>query len=200
MPGRRRVRDTVSHDWIRNSARCSDRQPKSVCIHPTMLDQTNCVWLCAVVSIPAFILWQIRMKLRQKLGIGVFLCLSLCMTVVSSVRFSGTHTHANIPQSWEYFWLEVEACVSVCMVSLCAFRSVFASDEHRARSKKVRPWLPSTVAKLRNHNQLFEGIHDRVNLSIPSATLSGMRTYIRTLELDAGADLHCRCSDCKSLG
>ncbi len=141
------------------------------------------------------------MKLRQKLGIAVFLCLSLCMVVVASVRFSGTHTHANIVQGWEYFWLEVEACVAVCMASLCAFRSIFASDERRARFKKVRPWYSSTVARLRNGKKLSDGIYDLNNLpAIPSATLSGMRTYIRSWELEVGADGHCRSSDYKSFG
>ena len=140
------------------------------------------------------------MKLRQKLGIGAFLCLSVCMVVVSDVRFSGTHTHANITQSWEYFWLEVEACVAVCMVSFCAFRSVFASDERSARTKKVRPWVSSTVARLRNNKKVSEGVCDLNNLpTIPSATLSGMRTYIRSWELDPEAENHGGSSDRKPL-
>ena len=130
-------------------------------------------------------LWQVRMKLRQKLGIGAFLCLSLCMTAVASVRFSGTRTHA---QSWEYFLLEIEACVAVWMASLCAFRSVFASDSRRVRFEKARPWYSSTVAKLRNRNKNPEGVHELRNLpSIPSATFSGMRTYIRLWEPDPEA-------------
>ena len=140
------------------------------------------------------------MKLGQKLGIGAFLCLSVCMVMFSFVRFSGTHTHANVTQSWEYFWLEVEAYVAVCMVSFCAFRSVFASDERGARPKKVRPWVSSTVARLRNNKKMSEGVHDLNNLpTIPSATLSGMRTYIRSWELDLGAENHGGSSDGKPL-
>ena len=140
------------------------------------------------------------MKLRQKLGIAIFLCLSTCMIVVACVRFSGTHTHQNIVQSWQYFWLEVEACVAVCMVSLSAFRSVFASDERRARSKKVRPWYSSTVARLRERNKLSESSHGLENLpSIPSATMSGMRTFIRSSGLGSETDIHDKSNDGKSL-
>lgn len=122
-----------------------------------------------------------KIKLRQKFGIGAFLCLSTCMIVVSCVRFSGTHTHANIIQSYEYFWLEVEACVAVCMVSVCAFRSVFTSDERRAEPKKARPWYSSRIARLRNRDKLSEDIRDPNHLpTIPSATISGIRSFIRS--------------------
>lgn len=140
------------------------------------------------------------MELRQKIGIGLFLCLSACMIVIATVRFSGTHTHSNIVQSWEYFWLEVEACVAVCMVSVCAFRSVFAPARRRARLKKARPWYSSTAARLRKGNKQSIGISDLDNLpAIPSATLSGMRTFLGSSELGLGFDDHYETSDRKSL-
>lgn len=140
------------------------------------------------------------MKLRQKLGISAFLCLSTCMIVVSLVRFSGTHTHANILQSWEYFWLEVEACVAVYMVSLCAFRSFFVSDAKRARLRKARPWYSSTVAKLRKRNKTAEDIHEMGDLPpIPPATLSGLRTFIRSYEFNLEVDDQCASTDGRSL-
>lgn len=147
------------------------------------------------------LLWRVRMKLRQKLGIGAFLCLGLCITIVACVRFSGTHTHANIVQGWEYFWLEVEACVAVCMVSLCVFRSVVVMEERRARFQKGRQWYSSTVAKLRDRNKLSGGNFDLNNLpTIPSATLSSMRTFIRSSGLGVGAEYSYELPNRRTLG
>ena len=200
MSGRLELQKTIFHDWIRHIARRSDWHPKFVGTCPPTEDKTDIEWLLAVVSIPVFILWKVRIKLRQKLGIAIFLCLSACIIVVASVRFSGTHTHQNIVQSWQYFWLEVEACIAVCMVSLSAFRSVFASDERRARSKKVRPWYSSTVAKLRERDKLSDSSHDLKNLpTIPSATLSGMRTFLRSSGLGLETEIHDESNDRKSL-
>ena len=123
------------------------------------------------------------------------------MIAVASVRFSGTQAHLNTAQSWDYFWIETEACVAVWMVSLSAFRSVFASDERRARSKKVRPWYSSTVARLRNAHKFSEGADGLKDLpTVPSATLSGMRTYIRVWGSDLGTTQDDECCDRKSLG
>ena len=140
------------------------------------------------------------MKLRQKLGISAFLCLSTCMIIVACVRLSGTHTHANIAQSWECFWLEIEACVGVCMVSLCAFRSFFAAEERRARLNKARPWYSSTVVRLRNRKKMSEGVHQLGDLpTIPSATLSGLQTYIGSHEYDLDVDNYHSSSGGRSL-
>ena len=108
---------------------------------------------------------------------------------------------ANIGQSRGYFWLEVEACVAVWMVSICAFRSVFASAERKARSRKVRLWHASAVARLRNADKLSGGTHGLNDLpTVPSATLSGMRTYIGLLGSDLRATKENECCDRKSVG
>ena len=141
------------------------------------------------------------MKFRQKSSIGAFLCPSLLMTVFACVRFSGTHPHANIAQSWEYFWLEVEACVAVIMVSLCVFRSVLVSEARRARIQKGRQWYHPTAAKWRNRNKSSDGNDDLNNLpTVPSATISGMRTFIRSSRLGLGAECCYESPDSKILG
>lgn len=78
---------------------------------------------------------------------------------------------------WQVFWMEVETCAAVSMVSLIAFRSFFASEASKVKGANIRPWYSSTVAKIRRRKQQD---HDLGNLpTIPSATLSGMRTFIR---------------------
>ena len=78
---------------------------------------------------------------------------------------------------WQVFWMHIETCAAVCMVSLTAFRSVFASQASNHKGANIRPWYSSTVAKIRRRRQQD---HDLGTLpAIPSATLSGMRTLIR---------------------
>ena len=127
------------------------------------------------------------MKTGQKVDIGAFLCLSVAMVIVACIRFSSIHARGSSILTWEYFWLEIEACVAVCMVSLTAFRSVFASDAASFNRGKASPWYSSTVARLRRSKKAED--HDLEKLpAIPPATLSGMRISIRGSELDLGKD------------
>ena len=132
----------------------------------------------AVVSIPARVLWHVRIRPAQKLGSCVFLSLSIVMIVISCIRFIGFILlfHAY---SWYLFWLQVEGSVAVIMVSLNAFRSVFTSQGLEGRKRKARPWYSSTVAKLRRHRALPVPYNLDDLPAIPSATISGMRTFIR---------------------
>ncbi len=133
------------------------------------------------------VLWSVRIRPGQKLGIGVFLSLSIVMIVVACVRIIGFNIfdHAFL---WQLFWLQIEGSVAVMMVSLTAFRSVFASQGPEARWRKARPWYSSTVAKLRRHKASLEG-HNLESLpAIPTATMSGMRTFIRGSRLGEAHD------------
>lgn len=122
--------------------------------------------------------WLVRIRRGQKLGIGVFLTLSTVMVIIACIRIIGFNLLSH-EYSWHLFWLQVEGSVAVIMVSLTAFRSFFASQGSAARGRKARPWYSSTVAKLRRHKASL-GDHDLENLPpIPSATMSGLRTFIR---------------------
>lgn len=70
------------------------------------------------------------MKPRQQLGLGIFLCLSVTMTVIAIIRiggyrFKGIGLGGSIDSTWAFFWLYLEACVAVIMASITAFRSLF---------------------------------------------------------------------------
>ena len=135
------------------------------------------------------VLWSVRIRPGQKLGIGVFLSLSIFMIVIACIRIVGFNifNHAFL---WQLFWLQVEGSVAVIMVSLTAFRSVFASQGPEARRRKARPWYSSTIAKLRRHKASSEG-HNLGDLPvIPTATMSGMRTFIRGSRFGGGPEAH----------
>lgn len=66
------------------------------------------------------------------------------------------------------------------MVSLTASRSVFVATASRRRGKKeVSPWRPYTPKVLfRSHKKYPSNNQALDELTIPSATLTGMRTFI----------------------
>lgn len=132
-----------------------------------------------VISIPARILWQVKIKFRQKLGIGGFLSLSVSMIVIAFVRISGYRAHGSYGYTWQAFWMEFEACVAVIMVSLTALRSLFVTAESKSSRTNCRPWYSSSVARLRKIRKTSASENHTEGLpAIPGATLTGMRTFI----------------------
>ncbi|KAL8627148.1 hypothetical protein Q9189_007157 [Teloschistes chrysophthalmus] len=117
----------------------------------------------AVVSIPIALLWNVRIKLRQKLGIGALLCLSAVMSIIAIVKASGIRTPSDsFDILWELFWQQIEACVAVLMVSITAFRSIFISNKPKATYRHVAhpnipkqlnsPWSSNKTSAGNTHN------------------------------------------------
>ena len=90
------------------------------------------------------------MQNSQKIGIGIFLCLSICMIAIAGVRLSDILIRGNMVSVWQYFWLEIQACVAVCMNSLVAFRYFFV-DHSKIAGRGGADWYSSAVAR---HKQL----------------------------------------------
>ena len=86
------------------------------------------------------------MQTSQKIGIGAFLCLSICMITIAGIRLSDIRRGGNTVDSWQYFWLEVEACVALCTVSLVAFRYFFV-DHGKTGDRRGKMWYSSAVAR-----------------------------------------------------
>ncbi|KAL9593119.1 MAG: hypothetical protein Q9219_007672 [cf. Caloplaca sp. 3 TL-2023] len=90
-----------------------------------------------LISIPITLLWKVRIHVRQKLGIGAFLCLSVVMIIIAIVKASGIRTPVrSFDLIWETFWHHIEACTAILMVSVTAFRSVFVSSRQNAQKKE----------------------------------------------------------------
>ncbi|KAI9833649.1 MAG: hypothetical protein M1826_006739 [Phylliscum demangeonii] len=139
-----------------------------------------------IVAIPICLLWKVRVRARQKAVVGFFLCLSIVMMLTALVRVSGLSTAAGtIDVAWILFWQQFEACVAVALASFTAFRSLFVADASskasdrrliqpspRSRSSAARRW---TARRKRSTDD-----RGPIKLpSIPSATLTGLRTFIR---------------------
>lgn len=134
-----------------------------------------------IIMIPILLLWKVQIKARQKLLLGVFLCLSICMIAVAIVRISGLRIrHTIIDVQWQAFWLEVEATIAVNVVSITAFRSVLGIKASKAREKN-RSWYSYRRRHLsRKSSKDPENNPDTDELSsIPGVVSTEMRTVPR---------------------
>ena len=105
------------------------------------------------------------------------------MAVIASIRVSGLKFRGIFDEVWLYLWQQIEACIAVIMISLTAFRSVFVdSESSRARRERAKkPWYSSTIAAIRRTKMQRGSDEEAIQglPSIPSATLTGMRTIIQ---------------------
>lgn len=133
-----------------------------------------------VITIPILILRKSQMELKQKLGIGVFLSLSVVMVLASTTRYAGYHLRAHsVDATWLIFWVFLEASIAIIVASVTAFRTLFArrgSDPRGIKERpKVRNLYPIRKCLLRKTD--WEAT-DRDLPKIPSATLTGINTFI----------------------
>ncbi|MCJ1264986.1 hypothetical protein MMC22_004861 [Lobaria immixta] len=92
-----------------------------------------------IILIPIYLLKQVQIKLRQKLVIGTSLCLSIMMVITAVIRISSVRGgHNNLDIIWWIFWLFSESCISIVMVSLIAFRSLFVMHKIQREERKRR--------------------------------------------------------------
>lgn len=104
----------------------------------------------------------------------------MMIAIISCIRVSGIRITGSIDSTWNMFWQHMEACVAVTMISLTAFRSVFIASELKGKIRKRNPWHSLRLEKLRA-KQDNNGLDAELGVlpAIPSATLSGIRTFIR---------------------
>ena len=90
-----------------------------------------------IIAIPILILRGSLMKRAQKIGLAVFLCLSLAMVIVTLVRMIGTviqtkPSNRGTSPVWGTLFMIVEAGIAVIMSSLLVFRGVFLERLQRS--------------------------------------------------------------------
>ena len=79
-----------------------------------------------LISIPVFLLWNVRMNIRRKIGMGWLLCLSSFCVVCAIIRAVGHNLmNGQNDVSWILFWSHMEACVALIACSMTAFRGLF---------------------------------------------------------------------------
>lgn len=136
----------------------------------------------SVISIPTILLWNAQIKTRQKIGLLLSLCLSVVMIIIGLVRCSlipRVNAVQDVP--YESFLLQLEGSIAVLMASVSVFRSLFASESSRAARKKPNMrWTARGIPWRREKRSPGESVLETNGLpSIPSATMTGLRTFIR---------------------
>lgn len=141
-----------------------------------------------VVSIPILLLRRAKMRLQQKVALGSFTCLSLVMVIMAIIRASKMNSKGG-EIVWMIFWQWMEAVVAVLMASITTFRA-FLVGQGSLRLNDRQPQAPhSWVAriKLRRKAAASDGLEEGNQLpAIPSATLTGLRSFIRRNHRSAG--------------
>lgn len=152
-----------------------------------------------VASIPIIILRKTQIKASRKVGLLLVLCLSLVMATIAIIRVSGftigSASHTQVYDlTWQLYWQYMEGCVACIMASVAAFRSLFvASSSREAKKNEQRPSysmrlrLIERIKQSRSKNswEAMSGDEDQLP-AIPSATLSGVKTFIRRNNRSAG--------------
>lgn len=144
-----------------------------------------------VILIPFILLWKVKIRRQQKIFLGIFLCLSVCMIIIAIVRISGLRIEkAILDIVWELFWQQAEAAVAVIMVSITAFRSLLGIKAQQTRENDTakRSWtlshhrLPKVVQTGYFKKTTTTTIYDESEFeplpSIVGENFTGMRTCI----------------------
>lgn len=133
-----------------------------------------------VVAIPIWVLWRVKIKLRQKLSLGIFLCSNSMIAIMACIQVLGIQTRGRLDVTWYVFWLQLQSSTAVSVFSFTAFRSLFIAENSKSRADKKKMWHPPPIRLLRRtiHDTWYGGNHILLQ-SFPSATLTGMRTFIR---------------------
>lgn len=81
----------------------------------------------------------------MKIGLVVFLCLSLFMLAGSVTRAASMYYPCTPDVPWQVFWLYVEACVGVLMASITVYRSLLIGTTNASGS--FRRFIDRTIQK-----------------------------------------------------
>lgn len=123
------------------------------------------------------------MALLTKIGLGVFLCLSLFMLACSITRAAGMYYQGTLDVPWQVFWLHAEACVGVLMASITVYRSVLVGSNKASGS--FRRFLDKVI-QMRTSEGCSEPQQYKMPVrfgwvllsKIPNATLTGLATFL----------------------
>lgn len=129
---------------------------------------------------PIWVLWHVQMKRRQKLGLGILLCSNILLVVLACLELSGLRYHDTFDVTWAYFTEQLQISAGVLVFSLTAFRSLFTTEKPKFVAREIKSWY-SPVRLLRGPTKedIRYGRNQRILPSIPSATLTSVRAFIR---------------------
>ncbi|KAI8945170.1 hypothetical protein F4801DRAFT_569290 [Xylaria longipes] len=181
----------LCHQWRLESLKCQDASKKLLYISFTgLITGLDVLTDILIVSIPITLLGRSTLRFSQKAGLGAFLCLSVVMISFALTRVSKISSVAGIDIVWEFFWQYLETAVAVIMGSLTVVRSLLVYQSKRGHVQAptgARPLGESYYRRryLYRRKKNIELESQEGLPSVPSATMTGMRTFIRRNNRDA---------------
>ena len=122
------------------------------------------------------------LNLHRKLSIAAVVCLSLFMVAIALVRGISAGIIGTDNYAWTFFWVQVEASISVTTACPIAFRSVFLLNHNSKNS-------PNRDRGNEGQRSTRGNFWRRVSPGLPGinvgATLTGMRTIIGKSQLQS---------------
>lgn len=102
------------------------------------------------------------------------------MIAISMVRGISAHIHGTSDQTWAQFWVQLETSISVTMLCMTAFRTLFTASKKSAQNK-ISPGAPQYEGEAPPtfRARLFKKQAQFLPDVQAGATLTGMRTMIQ---------------------
>ncbi|KAI0479831.1 hypothetical protein F4859DRAFT_529965 [Xylaria cf. heliscus] len=183
----------LCHEWRLESLKCFDASKNLLYVSFTgLITGLDVLTDILIVSIPIILLRRTNIRTSQKAGLGVFLCLSIVMISFALTRVSKIRGVVGIDIIWEFFWQYMETAVAVIMGSLTVVRSLLVyqiKGGHAQSPAGARP-LGNSYYRLRFPYRRKKNIEleSQELPSVPSATMTGLRTFIRRNNRDVGLE------------
>ena len=160
----------------------------------------------SVIFIPVRLIWSVKVRWTHKVALASTLCLAVLTIVCTITRIAGMHTGRtikSIDSIWGTYWQYVAANIALTMTAATAFRTFFvsrATNNHHHQIRDGESENSSWYIKGRNmirsvfatsfrrskrstctsdqSSSNFEDVPRELRQAIPSATMTGIRTYI----------------------
>ncbi|KAF2731390.1 hypothetical protein EJ04DRAFT_12906 [Polyplosphaeria fusca] len=132
-----------------------------------------------IISIPCILIRESKMERATRWSVASFLCLSIFMVICSIIRLAGLKAPGapRPDMTWRTYWQQAEGCIAVMAGSVTALRMLFipTSNTQVRQSRGLFAKLNDKIS-----SQSHKERHPRIQLpTLPSATFSGMRKFIR---------------------
>jgi len=114
------------------------------------------------------------------------------MALAALTRISGYRIRGKLDITWEIFWMWTEACIAVIMGSIVVLRALLIQGTVRRSNEKPRGPSYSMRERIlkrikRSKDSSWEEMGGEGLPQIPSATMTGVRTFIRRNNRTFGA-------------
>ncbi|KAK4225248.1 hypothetical protein QBC38DRAFT_483440 [Podospora fimiseda] len=153
-----------------------------------------------ILVIPCILIYQIRVRLTQKIALGFTLCLTIVMVILTVVRIAGLQYKGKLDSIWETYFILVPAEIGLTLVAATAFRALYISKsknrKHSHDTITTFNWYTRAKSSLKhmvgrvtgkssnnsNGSAAFEHIDmgngQFIKQEIPRGTITGVQTFI----------------------